>query len=167
MPPNDPAADPTRVLQLFQVQITQTGSLPPEHLRALHAIDPELARRMVDEALQIQREMLQEWIKQREHAREVEKEGLKNLHKLASQDQKADIDDRARGRDLQGRGQWIATGVTAGGFILCGVAITLRLEAVAIALGCGMIAVLAAVFISGRLVRHRQPDPPPSSNEPA
>ena len=166
-PTGDPVVDPTRVLQLFQVQVMQAGSLPPEHLRALHAIDPELAKRMVEEALQVQREMLQEWIKQQEHAREIERERMKQVHKLASLDQKAGIDDRVRGRDFQGRGQWIATGVTAGGFLLCSIALFLRMEAAAIALGCGMIAVLAAVFVTGRFLRPKTTEPttPPAIQE--
>lgn len=165
-PAGDPA-DPTRVLQLFQVQITQAGSLPPEHLHALNAIDPELARKVVEESLEIQRQMVQAWVRQQEHTRELEREQAKQVHWLAAQDQKAEIDDRGRGRAFQARGQWIAAGVTAGGFILCGIALVLRLEAAAIALGCGMIAVLAAVFITGRLIRPRPPEPPSPPTDPA
>jgi uncharacterized membrane protein len=158
---------PTYRLQMLRMEITESVLVPPEYIRAYTEIDPELARKVVEHNLKVQDQLMQEWLREQAHTRESEKEQAKHDQKQDAQELKAAIEEQQAARLLQRRGQWFATGITAGGFILVAIALLTNNSNAAIWLGCSMVVALAGVFLLGRLLPGTTPsDVAPPSKQP-
>lgn len=159
--PPDPA---TRRLTLFQMEVTESVFVPPEYVRAYGEIDPELARKAVEHGMRVQEQLIQEWIRQQAHTRELDKERVKQEQKLEAEESKAAIEDLQSGRRLQSRGQWVAAGITLAGFVVVAIALFTNNPTAASVLGGTMVVSLACVFLLGRLLPPNRSTPPPSND---
>jgi len=164
-----PAGDklPNRNRTLLRMEITESALVPPEYLAAYHAVDPELARKVIEHNLKAQDLYIQELLKQQAHERELEKDLAKHEQKMEASDQKIATEDQLVSRKLQYRGQWIATAITLCGLGVVALALFTGHETAATWLGCSMVVALAGVTFAVRLLPSRaEPVSPATPTDP-